>query len=124
MMSSFSRSAIGGVLVRATLNLCCPIDAKRSTSSSVIVNGLEPRQSRSVSILAVGMVRVRSSAWPATAGGGESNAAFTAVKSVDLTIRDGELVGDERRTPTALPPGELDLTEIYPPGSLASEASL
>lgn len=41
-----------------------------------------------------------------------------------LTIRDGELVGDERRTPAELPPGELDLTEIYPPGELALEASL
>ena len=41
-----------------------------------------------------------------------------------LNIRDGELVSDERRTPAELPPGELDLTEIYPPGSLAEEATV
>lgn len=39
-----------------------------------------------------------------------------------LTIRDGELVSDERVAPEALPPGEIALEEIYPPGSLAAEA--
>ena len=40
-----------------------------------------------------------------------------------LNIRDGELVSDERIEPEALPPGELELGEIYPPGSLDGEAA-
>ena len=35
-----------------------------------------------------------------------------------LRIRDGELVSDERIAPAELPPGEIALADIYPPGSL------